>query len=171
MMLPIKKVMIVRQHGQDFLKKWITSILYGIQKNFLDVIRNLEKRLKKMSAFETPLENQKELLRGFVAAALCDFVDYLINLDDPIIVGGQYSKDKIVVAFASWTNTRNFNSMLDAAAVERWLKACDAGFLIGPKSLQVQSTTTIRDKVNELIEDGVIERPEIDDGEEWKRGN
>jgi len=42
------------------------------------------------------------VLRRFVTGALFDFLGYLSELSDPIIVGGHYSKDDLIRAFLTW---------------------------------------------------------------------
>lgn len=66
--------------------------------------------------------------RQFIAAALCDFVGYLDNLDSPIIVGGSYPKDLLVKQFNKWCKLRNFS--IENPDGEEWLKVCSAGSLM-----------------------------------------
>jgi hypothetical protein len=69
----------------------------------------------------------RESIRRFIAGALCDLVGYLDELSDPIVVGGRYSKDRLIQAFYSWCQERNIN-VKDADAIG-WLNACRSGSL------------------------------------------
>jgi len=69
----------------------------------------------------------RKSMRRFIAGALCDLVGYLDELSNPIVVGGRYSKDRLVQAFYSWCKDRNVNiSNPDAIG---WLNACKSGVL------------------------------------------
>ncbi len=78
-----------------------------------------------------------EILRRFIAAGLCDFVGYLDKLDTPIVVGGDYPKDRLVQAFGKWCKDRNV-SVADADG-EGWLIACKAGSLTPPLPMPIVS--------------------------------
>ena len=68
-----------------------------------------------------------ETLRRFIAAGLCDLIGYLDNLDPPIVVGGDYSRDRLLRAFQAWCVDRKM-SVADADA-DGWLAACKTGSL------------------------------------------
>lgn len=79
------------------------------------------------------MKTNRESLRRFLSAALCDLVDYLVELGDPIVVGGQYPKDKLVQAFLKWCTARNI--CVENPDCEGWLTACDTNSLKVPGSL------------------------------------
>ncbi len=74
-----------------------------------------------------------ETLRRFLSAALCDFVGYLDELGDPIIVGGQYPKDKLVQMFQKWCAARNI--CVKDPDCEGWLTACSTSTFKTPRPL------------------------------------
>lgn len=69
----------------------------------------------------------REAVRRFVAGALCDLIGHLDELDDPIIVGGRYPKDRLILAFYEWCEQRGV-SVKDPDATG-WLTACKSGAL------------------------------------------
>jgi hypothetical protein len=69
-----------------------------------------------------------EMLRRFVAAGLCDLVNYLSTLREPIIIGGQYNRDLLIKVFQQWCQGRNIN--VTDPNVKAWLLACQQGRLI-----------------------------------------
>lgn len=73
------------------------------------------------------MQANREILRRFLAAAMCDLVGYLDTMGDPIIVGGSYPKDLLVQRFNRWCKSRNF-SVVDAD-IAGWLEACKVGSL------------------------------------------
>ena len=75
------------------------------------------------------MPNKHEPARRFVGGALCDFVGYLDNLKDPIIVGGSYSRKLLIKAFSDWCLNRGV-SMKDADGAS-WLASCKTGALTG----------------------------------------
>ncbi len=76
-----------------------------------------------------------EILRRFIAAGLCDLIGYLDRLDMPIVVGGDYPKDRLVQAFGKWCKDRNV-SVADADGAG-WLAACKGGSLTPPLPLPI----------------------------------
>jgi hypothetical protein len=69
-------------------------------------------------------------LRRLIAGALCDFVGYLDELQDPIIVGQRYSKKLLIAAFSDWLAIRNFN--VKGASGQVWIEACKKGAFKAP---------------------------------------
>lgn len=76
-----------------------------------------------------PLKKSQEQLRGIVAAALCDLVAYLASYPDSFVVGGQYPKDKLVLAFTKWKLARKINTTITDKEAMDWLNICNYGFL------------------------------------------
>lgn len=74
------------------------------------------------------MQANKETLRKFIAAALCDFVGHLDALDSPIVVGGSYSKDLLLKQFEQWCRARNFS--VEDPDGAGWINACNAGSLL-----------------------------------------
>ena len=74
---------------------------------------------------------ERDQLRRFIAGALCDFVGYLDELQDPIIVGQRYSKDLLIGAFTDWLTIRNFN-VKDTKGKD-WIAACKKGAFAAPR--------------------------------------
>jgi hypothetical protein len=77
-----------------------------------------------------------EILRRFIAAGLCDLIGYLDNLDTPIVVGGDYPRDRLLQAFRAWCVDRKM-SVADADA-DGWLAACKGGSLTPPTPLPTE---------------------------------
>lgn len=65
-----------------------------------------------------------EQVRKLIGAALCDFIGALAGSKDPFIVGGQYSKERILVEFRAWLQDRNFNIAGTDASSEQWVNLC-----------------------------------------------
>jgi len=82
----------------------------------------------------------KETVRRFIAAAVCDFVGHLDSLDSPIIVGGSYPKDRLIEQLQRWCESRNFN-VADADAVG-WTVACQTGSLKTPGPMPAKEGET-----------------------------
>jgi len=82
------------------------------------------------------MQANKETLRRFIAAVICDFVGYLDTLADPILVGGQYPKNKLIEHLSKWCNDRNFS--VEDADGEGWVIACKTGSLKTPGKLPIQ---------------------------------
>lgn len=76
------------------------------------------------------MKANRETLRRFLSAALCDLVGHLDELVDPIVVGGQYPKDKLVEAFQKWCEVRNIS--VKNPDCEGWLTACGTNALKVP---------------------------------------
>jgi len=73
---------------------------------------------------------ERDNLRRLIAGALCDFVGYLDELEDPIIVGQRYSKDRLITAFTDWLAIRRFN--VKGASGQEWIAACKKGAFKAP---------------------------------------
>ncbi len=67
--------------------------------------------------------------RRLVAGGLADFLIYLTSLPDPIVVGGNYPRDRLIQAFQKWAKDRDFN--VDQADVSSWRAACRNKFFTG----------------------------------------
>lgn len=79
------------------------------------------------------MKANRETLRRFLSAALCDLIGHLDGLNDPIVIGGQYPKDKLVQAFRKWCEDRNIS--VENPDCEGWLTSCNTGALKMPGSL------------------------------------
>lgn len=82
------------------------------------------------------MKANRETLRRFLSAALCDLIGYLDELGDPIVVGGQYPKDKLVKAFREWCEARNIS--VENPDCEGWLTACSTNVLKMPGPLPTE---------------------------------
>lgn len=77
-------------------------------------------------------DKRQEILRKYVAAALCDFFMYATSIRDPIIVGGQYPQDKMLEVFNKWCHDRKVNVRgTTAEDSELWLNSCQEGKMTG----------------------------------------
>lgn len=47
--------------------------------------------------------------RIMIASALADFLIHLMTLPNPLVVGGGYSKDKLLAEYRIWAASRQFN--------------------------------------------------------------
>lgn len=103
-------------------------------------------------------------LRRFLSAALCDFVGYLDELGDPIVVGGQYPKDKLVQAFRKWCEDRNI--CVKDPDCEGWLTACSTNAMEIPGKLPPKPPIGDVD-ITLKPEAGYFEGEK---GEDWKEG-
>ena len=65
--------------------------------------------------------------RNTITAALCDFVSYLAELPDPIIIGKDYSREKLLRQFGNWCKKRNIVGLTPEA--EFWLALCQRGYM------------------------------------------
>jgi hypothetical protein len=135
------------------------------------------------------MNKYKETLRKYVAAALCDFLAYVTSIEDPIIVGGQYPRDKMLSVFSQWCFDRQINIEITCDDSKLWLNSCQQGNMIGsidavPPPISSEIKETIPDF--ELIDDekgksyfeGDEWKPEedrpkkwVDEGEDWKKGD
>lgn len=60
--------------------------------------------------------------RKLIAGGLVDFLIYLTSLPDPIVIGGNYSHDRLMNAFQGWAKERDFN--INNADIQNWRTAC-----------------------------------------------
>lgn len=67
---------------------------------------------------DKPLSNTRQ----FIAGGFADFLLSLIELPSPIIIGGNYPRDKLVAAFNKWAAERNFN--IQNGDLHAWRRAC-----------------------------------------------
>lgn len=133
----------------------------------------------------------RESVRRFVAGALCDLIAHLDSLDDPIVVGGRYPKERLIRAFYEWCEERGI-SVKDPDATG-WLNACKSGALTAqdgptrPPEKPKPPEPPARPERKEEPEDNVPEEgffegeswkpPEdrkknwSDEGEDWRDGN
>jgi hypothetical protein len=65
--------------------------------------------------------------RAIIAGAFADFLVFLTSLDDPIVVGGNYPRTKILSAFTKWSKSRDFNT--EDANVAKWRELCNEGLM------------------------------------------
>jgi hypothetical protein len=70
-------------------------------------------------------------VKSFLAGGFADFLIYLIELPDPIVVGGGYERDKIVAALSTWAAERNFD--ISSADLNQWRRACKMNVLGDPE--------------------------------------
>lgn len=132
----------------------------------------------------------KEKVRKLIGAAILDFVTYFNSIKDPIIVGGQYSNDKLLTVFNDWLSTRNFSIKDCAPSTHKWLDMCHSGLFTGqevvippkpskPKLPKPPTPTTPPHIDDPTPDDGYYngndwkpdaERPKswTDEGEDWK---
>jgi hypothetical protein len=70
----------------------------------------------------TPNQPSTSLITG----AVIDFVQYLNNLDAPIVVGKDYPPDRLVDAFKQWA----FENHVSIKTIDRsmWQNACRQGY-------------------------------------------
>jgi hypothetical protein len=66
-------------------------------------------------------------IRAIVAGSHADFLVYLTALADPIIVGDQYPRTRILAAFTAWAKTRDFDT--EDANVSKWREICNDGLM------------------------------------------
>lgn len=71
---------------------------------------------------KTKPNNQHVPARKLIAGALADFLIYLTSLPDPIVIGGNYPRDRLVRAFQGWAQDREFNT--EQADISSWRAAC-----------------------------------------------
>ena len=65
--------------------------------------------------------------RRLIAGGICDFVQYLATLDNPIVVGKQYPRNRLMKAFNDWAASRSF--FTQDADLTLWANACQKGFM------------------------------------------
>lgn len=66
-------------------------------------------------------------IRAIVAGSHADFLVYLTALADPIVVGDQYPRARILAAFTAWAKTRDFDT--EDANVSKWREICNDGLM------------------------------------------
>lgn len=69
-------------------------------------------------------------VKGFIAGGFADFLIYLVELPEPIVIGGGYERDKLIAAFNTWAAERNFD--VSNAELNQWRKACKMDVLGDP---------------------------------------
>jgi len=69
--------------------------------------------------------NDPDKLRALIAASLWDFIIFMCETENPIIVGSHYSTDPLTNRFVDFCETRQFNPRCPDA--QTWLAACVAG--------------------------------------------
>ena len=75
------------------------------------------------------MDTQHTPARRLVAGCLADFLIYLTNLPEPVIVGGNYPRDRLILAFQNWAKDRNFN--IDQADISVWRAVCREKLFLG----------------------------------------
>jgi len=77
-------------------------------------------------------DKRQELLRKYVVAALYDFLTYATSIRDPIIIGGQYPRDKMLRVFNKWCLDRKVNvKEITADDSKLWFNSCQRGGMAG----------------------------------------
>jgi hypothetical protein len=73
-----------------------------------------------------PNQNTQDA-RRLLAGGVADLVQYLSALDNPIIVGKQYPRNRLMKAINEWAMERRLS--LQDADIPLWLAACKNGFM------------------------------------------
>jgi hypothetical protein len=90
--------------------------------------------------------NKAEEIRKLIGAALCDFVGVLGESKDAFIVGGQYSRERLLVEFRSWLQDRNFNIAGSTLSSDKWVNLCNSHTFCGREGNDVTPTPTPKPK-------------------------
>jgi hypothetical protein len=69
--------------------------------------------------------DEKQKIRKLIAGSHADFLSFLISLPNPIVVGNEYPRTKILQAFNRWAKSRNFDT--DDATIANWREVCSNG--------------------------------------------
>lgn len=126
------------------------------------------------------MDKRQEILRKYVAAALCDFLAYITSIKEPIIVGGQYPRNKMIETFRQWCFDRKINmgEITDEDA-KLWLHSCQQGKMTGPTGI-IPSPPKVKesppdfepvddiDDVDDDSDDSDEEEKGYFEGDEWK---
>lgn len=72
-------------------------------------------------------DEKKHKARNLIAGGFVDFIVFLTSSTDPIVVGGEYPRTKLMAVFNSWAKSRNFYT--DDADVSFWRDMCNKGFV------------------------------------------
>lgn len=70
------------------------------------------------------LDNKKTA--PFITGAVIDFLLFIAERENPLIVGRDYPRDKLVEAFNTWAKLRDID--ISTVDVETWRNACRQGF-------------------------------------------
>lgn len=65
--------------------------------------------------------------RKLIAGAFIDFLSHLSSSPSPILVGAEYPRDRLMKAFAQWSNKCGFDTV--DASIHLWKDACNSGFM------------------------------------------
>ncbi len=65
--------------------------------------------------------------RRLIAGTVADLLIYLTSLPDPIVVGGNYPRDRLIMAFQEWAKERDFS--IENADISSWRLACRGGYM------------------------------------------
>ncbi len=82
---------------------------------------------------ESEMQEYKESLRKLIGSALCDFIAYLNSIKDPVIVGGQYSNEKLLAIFRDWLLIKKFEINGITEGAKGWIRMCQEGVFTGPE--------------------------------------
>jgi len=140
-----------------------------------------------------PSETSKEALRKIIASALADLISYIGSGKDPIIIGGQYSNERLIAVFKEWMLERKFSIAGAPETAKNWITMCNEGMFVGldgpvapplteapetPPPTQAHPPPPHVDEVPP--EDGYFEEDEwkpeterkdnwVEEGEDWKK--
>ena len=79
-----------------------------------------------------PSETSKEALRKIIASALADLISYMGSVKNPIVIGAQYSNDRLITAFKEWMHERKFSITGAPETAKNWITMCNEGMFVGP---------------------------------------
>jgi hypothetical protein len=82
-----------------------------------------------------PSETSKEALRKIIASALADLISYIGSTKNPIVVGAQYSNDRLITVFREWMHERKFTIAGAPETAKNWITMCNGGMFVGPDGL------------------------------------
>lgn len=70
----------------------------------------------------------------FIMGAVVDFMLYLNEREQPIVVGKDYPNDKVIDTLQEWIKARNLDPHSD---IQRplWIQACEAGRFAGGENV------------------------------------
>ena len=66
-------------------------------------------------------------VRRLIAGSFADFLIYLTSLPDPIIIGAEYPRKRLLDAFEEWAESKNFETT--QADLNLWRTACQKGYM------------------------------------------
>jgi len=78
-----------------------------------------------------PSETSKEALRKIIASALADLISYIGSTKAPIVIGGQYSNERLITVFKDWMAERQFSITGAPETAKNWITMCNEGMFVG----------------------------------------